>query len=197
MKINKTSHRPKRKIIVIVICILTIITISYFTYAKFTTSNNINNSNQKTVNMNNPTDEQKKAGVITKESTSNATTGKTSTNSSDQPLKPVTQSNGKSTINISMTSPLNNTAYKQDDTIYLRFLIESKESTGSCKLTLSKNGSTSIEKTASPFQSGPTTSTCKGFDIPASSLSAGTWNIDLVFENDTIYGHTTGIIIIN
>lgn len=193
MKVDKSSHHPKRKIFIIIISILTISSVVYFAYMKVSD----HNKNQSTTNYSSPTDEQKATGSSIKQNTNNATAGKTNAINNNQPLDPVAQPDGKSIINISMTSPLDNTIYKQSDTIQLRFLIESKESSGTCKLTLSKDGSNSIEKVASLFQSGPTTSTCRGFDIPATSLSVGKWNVDLVFENDTIYGHTNGNILIN
>jgi len=188
MKINNKSYFSKHKVTIIgLVCFIITIAISYCVYSYFTklnTKNSIDKSNS--INYDKPTDEQKNAGNLIE---NNSTSG------SDKPAAPVKQDNGKSLITVSMTTP-NNNSYKKDEIIYLRFLIGANTSTGKCTLTLNKTTASPIVIIADSFQSGATTSTCKGFDIKASDLAIGTWSIQMDFANDMLYGSVTGNIII-
>ena len=199
MKINKKNHHIRRKFITASAIILVVI-IGGSLYAITKTSDEQHYDDTKkeinSVDYDAPTDEQKQSGATIKEDANNTEPGKESTSGSDQPPNPTPQQGGKSIVEVFKTSPQNNTTYTKSDFIYMRFSISTEVSTGLCTLTLSKVGVSSVTKTAPPFQSGPTTSTCKGFDIPASELSTGIWKINLVFENDSLYGSTTGNIAI-
>jgi len=197
MKINKKNHHIQRKLIIAsTIILVVIIGASLYAITKFSDKQRYDDTKKEinSVDYNAPTDEQKQNGATIKDDSNGTETGKESTSGSDQPPSPTPQQGGKSIVEVLKTSPQNNTTYAKSDFIYFRFSISTEVSTGLCTLTLSKVGASSVTKTAPPFQSGPTTSTCKGFDIPASELSTGVWKIDLVFENDSLYGSTTGNI---
>ena len=59
----------------------------------------------------------------------------------------------------------------------VRVLINSITDEGECKLTITK-GSTVIEKVSS-IQPQSSSSTCEGFSIPLSDLSAGSWEVEI------------------
>jgi hypothetical protein len=133
------------------------------------------------INLDEPTDEQKQAGDdIKKQNLENE--GKDSTGNTDTTETPETQPGpDKSKVSITITSS------SADTTTYrLRALISALESSGTCTLTLTKDQQT-VTKTAD-IQPSATTSTCKGFDIPVSELSAGQWNATLTYESDTLLG---------
>jgi len=197
MKINQKKHHIRRKLITVsAVLMLVIIGVSLYAITKTSDEQRYDDTKKEinSVDYDAPTDEQKQSGATIKDDGNSSEPGKESTSGSDQPPSPTPQQGGKSIVEVFKTSPQNNTIYAKSDFIYLRFSISTEVSTGLCTLTLSKVGASSVTKTASPFQSGPTTSTCKGFDIPASELSTGAWKIDLVFENDSLYGSTTGNI---
>lgn len=137
-----------------------------------------------------PTAEQSAAGMDTKANTT-SDTGKASTSGSDQPPAPTPSETGKRVVEVSI--PTQN----QDSQYYrIRFQISASVTTGTCTLTLSKAGSTSVIKSSPPFQSGSQISTCQGFDILKSELTPGDWTTDLIFENADLYGHVAGSVTI-
>lgn len=77
------------------------------------------------------------------------------------------------------------TAFQDGDAVRVRNLIKTVASDGTCTLTLT-NGNTTATKT-SGIQALPSSSTCKGFDVPTSELSPGDWNITIAV---TINGST-------
>lgn len=107
--------------------------------------------------------------------------------SSEQPPAPTPQPSGKSKVTAAITA-----ANQNGSTVQIRSIIYSVTSSGTCTLTLTK-GSSIVTKTA-PVQAISSSSTCQGFDIPSSELSAGQWQIVLHFENDSLTGDATGSV---
>lgn len=70
-----------------------------------------------------------------------------------------------------------------DDTLQIRTLIQAIWSTGSCELTLS-NGASVVERRVD-VQALPSSSTCKGFDIPLTELSGGEWSVNITATRDS------------
>ena len=92
---------------------------------------------------------------------------------------------GTSTVPMSIT-----TATVNDNTLQERALIEYITSDGSCTITMQgPNGATYTA--ASEVASLPSSTTCKGFDIPTSKLAPGKWAITMTFTHDTITGTAT------
>lgn len=58
---------------------------------------------------------------------------------------------------------------------------------GTCTLTLSKQGSSSVVKTSSA-QSVTTYTTCKGFSLSSDGLAKGTWNVSLSYASSSYQG---------
>lgn len=110
------------------------------------------NSVQK-IDLNPPTTDQKAAGDV---------------------KKPVNNTPVESTtIHSAITS-----ANVNGDLVQIRAVIDGAvSSTGSCELTLTNSGAV-VTKFASTYAL-PASSTCQGFDINRSELSAGTWAINL------------------
>lgn len=127
------------------------------------------------INYQPPTEEQKKAGDDIKQNSNN----------SDQPPAPTpVPGTNKSQIEMTITAANQNGSMFQ-----LRSLIYAIAGDGTCTLTLSKGGQV-VTKTAE-VQALASTSTCKGFDIPTSELSPGTWSAALKFENETLTATTS------
>lgn len=95
-----------------------------------------------------------------------------------------------STVNMSISA-----ANQDGTTVYIRTLIEAVTSSGACTLTMTGPDSKTYTNTAK-VQALASSSTCQGFNIPTTSLSKGTWNFTITFENTTQKGSASGTITI-
>jgi len=83
-----------------------------------------------------------------------------------------------------------------DDALSLRVTIDQKLDSGSCILTLTrKSDGKSVQKTVK-ILSNPSSSTCKGFDVPTSELGKGTWNIEIAIKSNDSTGTIKGNVAI-
>lgn len=186
MKIDRrTSHKRQWIIAGSIIAVLAIGVGGYFIF-KSLHENQINSQNSN-VDYSKPSNDQINAGKGTKDSSVGS--GKPSTSGSDQASSPVPQADGRGKVDASLTAANQNGSLFQ-----IRFDIGAVTNTGTCTLTLNK-GSVTLTKTAG-IQALAGSSTCKGFDIPISELSAGTWQLTLHFENDSLVADTTGTAIV-
>ena len=161
MKIKR--QHPKRKIHIIILSLLAAGALAaiYFIY-----SNQINNKETgDEINYSSPVSDQVDAGAQAKKNT-------------------VEQDENDSTSVDFSTRIVS--ASVQSDTLKIRNIIDKVYQQGSCELTLTK-GSQTVKKTAD-IQALPQSSVCKGFDIPVSELSSGTWQVTLTV---TIKGQTS------
>ncbi|HRN90146.1 MAG TPA: hypothetical protein PK265_00205 [Candidatus Saccharibacteria bacterium] len=179
MKIN-TSKRYS-KILIITTSILVVACLGYVVMAytnnlfPFIASQDSNSSDRQNtengVDYNPPTVEQKQAGEDQK-----MTTAQPSVNSG--------VTTGGDTLQVTITALAQNGGMVQ-----VRGLIDRVSSLGTCTLTLTKGGA-SITK-ESDIQALPSESTCKGFDVPVSELSAGTWSVTLSAQVSSAKGSAT------
>ncbi|MEO5949060.1 MAG: hypothetical protein ABIP74_01530 [Candidatus Saccharimonas sp.] len=120
------------------------------------------------------TPEQQQAGTTVK------------TGSSDTPAAP-TSTPGSTLKDVQVTI----TAANQNGSVLqIRVLIGAVENTGTCTLVLSREGQPSVTKTAGT-QALSSSSTCQGFDVPTSELSAGTWGVLITYTSSTLTGSAT------
>lgn len=131
------------------------------------------------INYEPATPEQQQAGVDAK------------TGTSDTPAAPATTP-GSSLKSVEVTITAAN---QNGSTLQIRTLIGVVENTGTCTLVLSRSGQTSVTKTAG-IQALSSSSTCQGFDVPVSELSAGTWQALITFESSTLTGTATKSIMV-
>jgi len=177
MKIKPTSSTKKY----ILISILAAVLIGAGAYAYYVYSQNTSSpSSPNTTNYQPATNDQQKAGEDTKKQTVDSDTSKG--NQSDNGSTPT-----KDTIAVSITSAIQN-----GTAVNIRSLIETVTSSGSCTLKLSK-GSNVVTKT-SGIQALATSSTCKGFDVPTSEMTKGTWKATLAVTIDGKTGSATKAI---
>ena len=186
MKINKrpTSTRKKMIIATAIVILLAIVAASIYFFVFQKAGQNI--SNDSAISYDKPTNEQIEAGKNTKENSINPSdSSKPNSSGSDQATSPVPQDSGKSKVDATLIS-----ANQNGSVLQLRFDIGTVTNSGTCTLTL-KKGSSIVTKTAS-VQALAGSTTCKGFDIMTSELSAGTWDVLLHFENTNLVADTTG-----
>lgn len=186
IQINKKKF-PKKTIIVVSSIVVLFAASATYVYAFngniFGWSSQQGPSN--TGNYKPTTPEQQQSGTDIKDGAVNSEDdpAKPSTNT-DTPAIPVNQGSDKSSVTLDISSQ-NQTS----STYQIRTLIGAVTNTGECTLTLTRNGST-ISKTAS-VSALAKTSTCQGFDIPLTELTAGVWQLNIVFSNSTLTGAVT------
>jgi len=190
MKTKKslTNKPTKRLIVIIALAAILVFGGGVFVYAKFINQPATQSETKpiNSVDYSTPTTDQQESGESIKDnSVNNESSGDSG---SDQPPAPTPQQEGKAVVEIIIPSKNIDPVTK---ILRVSSQISAKVATGTCTLMLTKAGSATIVKTADSFQAGAQISTCKGFDINTSDMSTGTWNIDLVFENATLYGHVT------
>ncbi len=165
-------------IILILLCAFLSIYISYIY-----TSNRANQKDD-SLEINNidyttATDEQKKDGTNTRINPS----------VNDNPLSP-TEIPGSAKKNIQVTITSSNVI---NNILQIRVLIGAVVNSGLCTIKITSKDNLSIIKTAE-VQPSANTSTCKGFDIPLSEISSGLWNINALYDSETLTGSTNGNI---
>lgn len=128
------------------------------------------------VNLNPPTSDQIDAGNATKEQTVNGDVVKPGVGN-----QPSTEARQSIPITITATN-------QNGDMLQVRTLISSIADSGSCTLTITQ-GSKIITKQAG-LQAQANSSTCKGFDVPISELSKGTYSLRI----DVLIGSSSGSV---
>jgi hypothetical protein len=175
MKINNGTNKKKRIIIIgcIVLALILIAAATTLAYRYYHPTAKSTDS----VNLSPPTDEEKNAGNSAKQNNVSPETDKgNSTGSDSTPTQPTDGS--KATIAAEITS-----ANQNDPSFQVRVLIHTVTSSGTCTLVMSGPNGKSYNATAE-VQALPSSSTCKGFDVPVSSLAAGQWKVNVIFSND-------------
>jgi len=177
MKLNQKNTSKKKKLIIagsilLIIIVGAIGAAAYYKVGPFKTSDD-------SVNLKPPTTDQKKAGDSAKQNTVNPTGNKESGSTGSDPLPPPIQNgSSKPTVGADITA-----ANQNSDVLQVRMLIQAVTSAGTCTLSMTGPGNRTYLATAS-VQAQPSSTTCKGFDIPISSLAPGSWAITINFSND-------------
>lgn len=178
MKIQSTKKSWKKRTAIALSALLVVLVIvSSLAYVYVFNGDILGwNNNDPSVNLDKPTDEQVKSGIAIK----NESLKKDSINS-DKTTDPSGQTDGsKKGVDISITA-----ANQNDNILQIRGLVYAVDD-GLCTLTLSRDGQT-VTKTAGT-QAQASVSSCKGFDVPVSELSNGTWQMTLTYENEIMKG---------
>jgi len=152
----------------------------YYENSTITTSTTKNSPNL--INYSSPSQYEIQDGSATKNS---------SINNSQSNNTTVTTDTTKSSTRMIITALSQN-----GSTLQIRVQINTIEDTGVCTLTLLKSGSNSVEKSVSS-QTLANTSTCKGFDIPTTELSPGTWQATITYDSSKHSGSIAKEVVIN
>lgn len=107
--------------------------------------------------------------------------------SGSDPLPSPTPSNegGKAAVGMEITA-LN----QQGSILNIRTLIQTVSTTGTCLLRIQSSDG-SVYRASADVQALPSSTTCKGFDVPQSDLPAGKLNVTVSFENNILQGSDT------
>lgn len=175
---NRKSTSKKNAVITIAIVIVLTLgaSVAYLAIAKkwfFAPANQ--QKNNKSINYDPPTNEQKNAAGSSK----NGSSESQGSDQSPAPTPPST-SGGKATVDMTITA-----ANQTSGTLYIRTLIQTIRSTGTCTLSMTESSGKTYAATAG-VQANPSTSTCQGFNVPVSALAPGDWHIVIDFEDSSI-----------
>lgn len=187
MKIDRTKKTFSKKVLIIILVLAILVGGSVYAFRgnlfpKNTPSKSKTPSNS-SVNYSPATTNQKAAGSSIK---SQSATDGANTNPNPSPT-----GQNKSTVTVSIPS-----ANQVGSYYHITSQINTVTANGTCTLTLSKAGQTTVTATAS-VQAQATVSTCEGFSVPLSQLSTGTWQVNLIFSSDTLTGSTTTSIVVS
>lgn len=178
MKITQ-SNNTKRIAIISIVSILTLgalgaATAFYFEVGPFTPK--VDDS----INLNKPSENELKSGSDAKQQTVESDGSKNQTGSDPAPEPQPVENSDKKSIHAEITA-----ANQDESFLYIRTLIQTITSSGTCTLVMTgPQGKTYTTETA--VQSLPSSSTCRGFNIPLANLSQGTWTIKVDFNNDEL-----------
>lgn len=178
MRIQKTKKDQKKLLIAVII--LAVLLIGAGTVYALKLSNDAKTESQKTdsIDYSPPTSEQVKSGTSIKQDSID------NTNTSDSPSAPTPQpGSSMSTVEVSMTSVNQN-----GNQLQVRFQVDADTSSGTCKITLSKDGK--VLTYSAGVQLNSKVASCQGFNIPidASNLSKGSWQLAMNYTSTTLTG---------
>jgi hypothetical protein len=177
MKIKK---HPNKKITILAVIIFAAVlaSSSYFLYARQTQLKEqppSGDESRQKIDYSPPTENQKNAGASQKQEIIDK----------DQTTQP-----RPSNLTVTITA-----ANQNGSVVNIRSLIQAVVDTGNCTLSLTKAESAVTKQ--SSIQPLASNSTCKGFDIPRSELSSGTWHLKITVTSGNASGSAEKDIDIN
>jgi hypothetical protein len=176
MKIQRL--KTNKKIAIIILLILAILIGTATVYA---TSGSLFGWNPLNIlTKDSPTNEQIETGQQIKENSLENNEGK---GGSDQPVKPVTNEAGKQKIEVDIVS-----VNRVDATIKASVLVSTLDQNGTCTLVVTDKNNQTLYTTSVGTQAMPTTSTCKGFDIPTDNIPNDSYVLSVSYESGIMYG---------
>lgn len=183
-----TTHRSHKKTIISLVILLLIaggIVTAIVIQAR--QPEPVTQSSSASINYKPATPEQTQTGSDTKSQT--ITKDGSETESPTQ--TPPSSLGGKQSV--AMTVP---SGQQTGDVVRITTDIATVTSTGTCSIVIVSSGK-SYSPDAVGVQPLSSSTTCKGYTIPASQLPTGTWSFSIMFENDTSTGSATGSVAVN
>ena len=132
------------------------------------------------INLDKPSKDESKAGTDAKQQSVDANANESQTGSDPAPAPQPIENSNKKSVHAEITA-----ANQDESSLHVRTLIQTVASSGTCTLVMTGPQNKSYTATAA-IQPLPSSSTCKGFDIPLAKLSPGAWTIEVSFNNDEL-----------
>lgn len=169
MKIN-TSHKKRNVIIIagtVSLLVAALAAALLLPNSPISITHKQQDKTGSSIDYNKPTTEQKSAGEEQKKATAVPSQDTKTTTPA-----PNTTPDTSGAFGVSFTA-----LSQVDGQVLVRNLIDTVSNSGTCTLTLTKGASTVVKQ--SDIQAGPSSSTCKGFNVPTSELSVGVWQVNV------------------
>lgn len=182
MKIQKI-RKSKKKIAIVFIFIISLVTLAYglaafsFKLWPFTDVSHEATQEQKEAGH----DIKKKnleSSVENNKDKEKDATPKAPAGSDPSPQPTPNPNGGKSRIGMDISTA---SIDRSSGFLYIRAFIQQVTSEGTCTLSMSHSSGKTYSQ-AVGVQPGPSTSSCKGFNIPLADLPAGAWNITITYD---------------
>lgn len=195
---NKKIDSKKISLIALAVIALLVASSLVYVYALkgnlfgWSASHPSNNSKSSTGTSSSPSkNNQSSTNNSSSNNTGSTTTPTKNPETSTQPE--VSPSQPSSTQSVNMTIASTN---QSASSYHIGVVIYYPTDSGTCTLTMTKAGSATVSQTVG-VQALSTSSTCKGFDIPISSLNQGTWHATITFNGSSVNGSTSSDIQVN
>jgi hypothetical protein len=132
------------------------------------------------INLDKPSEDELKSGSDAKQQTVDSDENKNQPGSDPAPNPQPIENSNKKSVHAEITA-----ANQDESSLHIRTLIQTVASSGTCTLVMTgpQGKAYTAEAAVQPL---PSSSTCKGFDIPLSNLSLGIWTIKVDFNNDEL-----------
>lgn len=188
MKITQ-SNNIKRSLLVSLVAILILGALGtavayYYKLGPFTP--NVDDS----INLDKPSEDELKTGSDTKQQTVDSDENKNQPGSDPTPDPQPIENSDKKSVHAEITA-----ANQDESFLHVRILIQTVASNGTCNLTMTGPQDKTYTSTAA-VQPLPSSSTCRGFDVPLEKLSSGTWTIKVDFNNDSLTASASKEVVI-
>lgn len=155
-------------------------TVYYFKIGPFSPDQNTS------IDLNPATEDQKATGDDIKQSNlEQINAGKENTGSDPSPAPQPVEGSDKKSVGMEISA-----ANQTETTLQVRTFIQTVTNTGTCGLSMRNIQGATYTATAE-VQPLSSTTTCKGFDIPLTQLTPGTWTITIDFSNDNLTASTS------
>lgn len=186
MKTQKSTTKKKQALGIIVLCVILLIG-GYLLYGYVTRSVWPFQTQETTVEPSEETDGNSSSQTTNTETSAQPenTTDKTPVQYDTPETTPATNNSTAASLPIEI-----NFNEVQNNNLVLRVTINKTLASGTCTLQLSKAGSTSVTQTA-PIIANPSSSTCRGFNVPTANLASGIWNAKITAKSGELSGSTS------
>ena len=142
------------------------------------------------INLDKPSENELKTGLDSKQQAVDSDENKNQPGSDPAPGPQAIENSDKKSVHADIT------AANQDElSLHVRTLIQTVADSGTCTLTMTGPQGKSYISTVD-VQALPSSSTCKGFDIPLDKLRSGTWTIRVDFNNDSLTASASKEVVI-
>jgi hypothetical protein len=178
MKITQSNNTKRNTLVslavILFLGVLGTAAAYYYKIGPFTS--NVDDS----INLDKPSEDELKSGSGAKQQAVDSDKNKSQPGSDPVPNPQPIENSNKKSVHTEITA-----ANQDESLLHIRTLIQTVASSGTCTLAMTGPEGKTYTATAA-IQSLPSSSTCKGFDIPLDNLSPGTWTIKIDFSNDEL-----------
>ena len=190
MKIKKNRNKIKR--IALTLVVISIIVLGYMTYA-YATQNAWPFRKEAEVHDTTQSVEDTPAASeepATTPSEEDENTTKPDEKVNKAPVQSSPPDDGDTSTDTNALSGVITSKSVQDGTLVIRTTINGVLS-GSCQLTLTRASDGKKVSRSAEIVQNPSSSSCKGFDVPTSQLGSGAWNISIKVKSGSKSGTLT------
>jgi uncharacterized protein YxeA len=187
MQLRTKKNSSKKPVIITLVILIVVVAVSigtYFWLSKDKKTYSVESAQQ--IDEENQTSDKSKQNISTDKT--NSTDSSSTGHEKEKNITPPYEGENANDSQI-LTGTINYIDVV-DNTLIIRTTINQILDSGTCDLTLT-NGTKTVIKTSDIAQN-PSSSTCKGFDVPAAELGSGDWKMSIKISSGDRNGTLTG-----